>query len=328
MKNISDYEMPPVLRDFLNYLQTIKGKSVNTVQVYFYDMRVFFRFLKIHRNIVDKKIEFDEIDITDIDIELLKSINLSDLYSYMSFVSNNRDNTSHARARKVASLKTFFNYLTTKAKLLDANPASELESPKILKRLPRYLNVEESKKLLTSVTEDNSKHSVRDFAILTLFLNCGIRLSELVGINLGNIRNNTLTVIGKGDKERSIPLNNACVQAIEAYVKVRPSNGLQDKNALFISEWKRRISKESVQKIVKKYIREAGLDPQRYSTHKLRHTAATLMYKYGNVDIRALQELLGHQSIATTEIYTHLDQQQLRDAVNRNPLSDFGQQDI
>ncbi len=323
MKNISDYEMPDVLRDFLNYLQTIKGKSVNTVQVYFYDLRVFFRFLKLHRSLADKNMEFDDIPITDVDIALLKTVILSDLYSYMSFVSSNRDNTSHARARKVASLKTFFNYLTTKAKLLDFNPANEMESPKILKRLPRYLNVEESKKLLTSVSVSEGPNSVRDLAILTIFLNCGIRLSELVGINLNNIRNNTLTVIGKGDKERSIPLNKACVQILEAYIKIRPVNGLKDKTALFISGHKRRISKESVQKIVKKYISEAGLDPQRYSTHKLRHTAATLMYKYGNVDIRALQELLGHQSIATTEIYTHLDQQQLRDAVSKNPLAEF-----
>lgn len=323
MKSLSEYEMPTILRDFLNYLQTIKGKSINTVQVYFYDLRVFFRFLKLHRNLSDKKMEFDEISILDVDAELLKTVTLSDLYSYMSFVSNNRDNTSHARARKVASLKTFYNYLTTKAKLLDTNPTAELESPKILKRLPRYLNVEESKKLLTSASLFAGENSVRDLAILTIFLNCGIRLSELVGINLSNIKNNTLTVIGKGDKERSIPLNNACVQAIDAYMKVRPVNGIKDRNALFISGHKQRISKESVQKIVKKYIKEAGLDPQRYSTHKLRHTAATLMYKYGNVDIRALQELLGHQSIATTEIYTHLDQQQLRDAVSKNPLADF-----
>jgi site-specific recombinase XerD len=322
-KNISDYEMPIILRDFLNYLQTIKGKSTNTVQVYFYDLRIFFRFLKVHKQLVDKKTEFDEINITDVDDRLLKSVTLSDLYQYMSFVSNNRDNTAHARARKVASLKTFFNYLTTKAKLLDVNPASELESPKILKRLPRYLNVEESKSLLSSVNAVKSEYSVRDYAIITLFLNCGIRLSELVGINLNNIKNNTLTVIGKGDKERSIPLNNACMQAIDAYMKVRPVNGIKDKNALFISGRKQRISKESVQKIVKKYIKEAGLDPQRYSTHKLRHTAATLMYKYGKVDIRVLQELLGHQSIATTEIYTHLDEQQLRDAVSKNPLSDI-----
>ncbi|HEY5584513.1 MAG TPA: tyrosine recombinase XerC [Ruminiclostridium sp.] len=324
MKNISDYEMPLVLRDFLNYLQTIKGKSINTVQVYFYDLRVFLRFLKLHRNLVNKEIEFDEIHISDVDIVLLRTVTLSDLYSFMSFVSNKRDNTAHARARKVASLKSFFNYLMTKAKLLDVNPTSELESPKILKRLPRYLNVEESKHLLSSVKLVNTEYSVRDYAIITLFLNCGIRLSELVGINLSNMRNESLTVIGKGGKERSIPLNNACMQAIDDYLKVRPTNGIKDKNALFISKRKQRISKESVQKIVKKYIIEAGLDPQRYSTHKLRHTAATLMYKYGNVDIRALQELLGHQSIATTEIYTHLDQQQLRDAVNKNPLSDFG----
>ncbi len=323
MKNFLDYEMPAVLQDFLSYLQTIKGKSINTVQVYFYDLRVFLRFLKLHRKLVDKNIEFDEISISDIDISLLKAVTLSDLYSYMSFVSNNRDNTSHARARKVASLKSFFNYLTTKAKLITINPTSELESPKILKRLPRYLNVEESKNLLSSVNEVNSENSVRDFAIITLFLNCGIRLSELVGINLNNIKNDTLTVIGKGDKERSIPLNNACLQAINEYMKVRPVNGVIDKNALFISKRKQRISKESVQKIVKKYIKEAGIDPQRYSTHKLRHTAATLMYKYGKVDIRALQELLGHQSISTTEIYTHLDQQQLKDAVSRNPLADF-----
>jgi integrase/recombinase XerD len=277
--------------------------------------------LKINRKLVDKEIEFDEIDFTDVDIALLKTVTLSDLYSFMSFVSSNRDNTAYARARKVASLRAFFNYLTNKAKLLDVNPTSELESPKIIKRLPRYLNVEESKDLLDSVNIVNSEYSARDYAILTIFLNCGLRLSELVGINLSNIKNNSLTVIGKGDKERSIPLNNACLQAVADYMKVRPVNNVKDKNALFLSKRLQRISKESVQKIVKKYIKEAGLDPQRYSTHKLRHTAATLMYKYGKVDIRALQELLGHQSIATTEIYTHLDQEQLRDAVSRNPLN-------
>lgn len=320
MKTIRDFEMPSVLSDFLNYLQTIKGKSSNTVLVYFYDLRVFFRFLKLHKKLVDKKTEFEQIDITDIDINLIKSVTLSDLYAFMSFVSNDRDNSAHARARKVASLKSFFNYLFNKAKLLDSNPASELESPKIVKRLPRYLNVEESKQLLSSV---DGQYSERDYAIITLFLNCGMRLSELVGINLNNIKNESLTVIGKGDKERSIPLNTACIKAIEAYLKVRPVNGVKDKNALFISERKQRISKESVQKIVKKYIKSSGLDPQRYSTHKLRHTAATLMYKYGNVDIRALQELLGHESIATTEIYTHLDKEQLKNAVDKNPLSGF-----
>ncbi len=321
MKNINEFEMPPVLRDFLSYMQTIKGKSANTVQVYFYDLRVFFRFMKLHKNLVNKNIEFNDIPITDIDTDFLKLISLSDLYAFMAYVSNNRDNSSYARARKVASLKSFFKYITFKAKLLDINPAAELESPKILKRLPRYLNIEESKQLLNSV---EGTFSERDYAIITVFLNCGLRLSELVGINLNNIKDGTtLTVIGKGDKERSIPLNNACINAIEAYKKVRPANGLKDKNALFISERRQRISKESVQKIVKKYIKAAGLDPERYSTHKLRHTAATLMYKYGHVDIRALQELLGHESIATTQIYTHLDSNQLRNAVNSNPLANF-----
>lgn len=320
MKNINDYEMPNILRDFLNYMQTIKGKSVNTIQVYFYDLRVFSRFLKVHRNIEKNKDEFDKIIITDIDIDIIKTVTLSDLYSFMSFVSNSRDNSAHARARKVASLKSFFNYLTNKAKLLEVNPASELESPKIVKRLPRYLNVQESKQLLDSVS---GEYSERDFAIITLFLNCGLRLSELVGINLNNIKNDTLTVIGKGDKERMIPLNKACIDAIESYKYVRKVDGVKDKNALFLSERKQRISKVTVQHIVKKFIRMSGLDPNRYSTHKLRHTAATLMYKYGNVDIRALQELLGHESIATTEIYTHLDKEQLKDAVEKNPLSNF-----
>ncbi len=323
MKNINDFEMFPVLRDFLSYMQTIKAKSPNTVKVYFYDLRVFFRFMKLHRNLCDKNIEFSNITITDIDLDLIGSITLSDLYAFLAYVSNDRDNSSYARARKVASLKSFFKYITLKAKLIDSNPATELESPKILKRLPRYLNVDESKKLLNSI---EGQFSERDYAIITIFLNCGLRLSELVGINLNNIKGNSINVIGKGDKERNVPMNQACIKALEAYMKVRPANGLKDRNALFISERRQRISRESVQKIVKKYIKAAGLDPERYSTHKLRHTAATLMYKYGNVDIRSLQELLGHESISTTQIYTHLDSKQLRTAVESNPLADFSKE--
>jgi integrase/recombinase XerD len=321
MKNINEFEMFPVLQDFLSYMLTIKGKSQNTVQVYFYDLRVFFRFMKLHRNLADKNTDFENIPITDIDLNFIKTITLSDLYAFLAYVSNSRDNSSYARARKVASLKSFFKYLTLKAKLLDVNPAAELESPKILKRLPRYLNVEESKQLLNSI---DGQFSERDYAIITIFLNCGLRLSELVGINLSNIKGTTLNVIGKGNKERSVPLNQACIKALEAYMRVRPVNGVKDRNALFLSKRNQRISKESVQKIVKKYIRAAGLDPDRYSTHKLRHTAATLMYKYGHVDIRSLQELLGHESISTTQIYTHLDSNQLRTAVESNPLADFG----
>lgn len=320
MKNLNDFEMPSVLSDYLSYMQTIRGKSPNTILSYFYDLRVFFRFMKIHKKCENTDSDFNNINIADIELSFVKNITLSDLYAFMAFVSNNRDNASYSRARKVACLKSFFKYLSVKAKLIDFNPASEFESPKILKRLPRYLNIEESKQLLTSV---EGIHLERDLTIITMFLNCGLRLSELVGINLNNIKGNTLTVIGKGDKERGIPLNNACIKALEDYMKVRPTNAVKDRNALFISDQKRRISKESVQKIVKKYIKAAGLDPERYSTHKLRHTAATLMYKYGNVDIRALQELLGHESISTTQIYTHLDSKQLKNAVDSNPLANF-----
>jgi integrase/recombinase XerD len=312
-------ELPIILKDFLNYMETIKGKSKNTIKEYFYDLRLFFRYLKVYRDLTDES-NFNKIDISDITIDYIKDVTLSDLYSYMSFLSRERDNSASSRARKVASIRSFFNYVTNKAKLLDYNPASELESPKILKRLPKYLNVEESKKLLSSIDGENRE---RDYAIITLFLNCGLRLSELVGINLNNIKNDSLTVVGKGGKERTVYLNNACIRAIEAYKRVRPVEGVKDRNALFLSQRKQRISNKTVQHIVKKYIKNAGLDPERYSTHKLRHTAATLMYKHGNVDIRALQEILGHESISTTEIYTHVDSQQLRNAADSNPLAEI-----
>lgn len=316
-----DYENSPViLKDFLNYLETIKGVSKNTLKSYFYDLRIFFRFIKLHKGFSDEDIPFEEIDISNMTINHIKNITLSDLYYYLSFISRDRDNIARSRARKVASIKSFFKYLYNKAKLLDFNPANELETPKIVKSLPRYLNVNESKNLLLSIDGDNYQ---RDFAIITLFLNCGIRLSELVSLNLNSIKNDTLTILGKGNKERNIPLNAACISAINEYLKVRRVIGVSDRNALFLSKQKKRISNNMVHRLVKKYIKESGLDTQRYSTHKLRHTAATLMYKYGNVDIRALQELLGHESIATTEIYTHLDKQQLKDAVDSNPLSDF-----
>lgn len=311
---------PLILKDFISYMETIKGKSKNTAKEYYFDLRLFLRFLKVQKKLLRENKEFDEIEISDMTIEHIRTVTLSDLYSFMTYLSRERDNNASARARKVASLKSFFNYLTSKAKLLDVNPAAELESPKIMKRLPRYLNVDESKKLLNSVEGENKE---RDYAIITLFLNCGLRLSELVGININKLKDETLTVIGKGDKERTIYLNKACQKAISAYMEKRPRDGVKDRNALFLSERKQRISAKTVQYIVKKYIKSSGLDPERYSTHKLRHTAATLMYKHGKVDIRALQEILGHESISTTEIYTHLDNQQLKNAVDSNPLSEY-----
>jgi len=315
-----NFSAPVEVKDFLSYMETIQGKSINTINEYNYDLRLFFRFLKVHKNLVNKDVEFDNIDISDIDIDFIKKIDLSDLYAFMTYLSRERKDKTSTRARKVSCLKSFFKYLTSKARLLDYNPAIELEPPKLIKRLPRYLDIEESKKLLASISGVNRE---RDYAIITLFLNCGLRLSELVGIDINNIRENKLTIIGKGDKERTIYLNKACQKAINAYMRVRPADGVKDRNALFLSQRKQRISNKTVQYIVKKYIKSSGLDPQRYSTHKLRHTAATLMYKHGNVDIRTLQEVLGHESVATTQIYTHVDNQQLKNALDSNPLSQF-----
>lgn len=313
-------DIPFILKDFLSYMETIRGKSKNTIQEYYYDLRLFLRFLKIHKGLEQPGKEPGEIHIKNMDTNILKEVTLSDLYSFMSFLSRERDNSSSSRARKVASIRSFFNYITNKAKILDHNPALELESPKIMKRLPRYLNIEESKRLLAAI---EGVHKERDFAIIMLFLNCGLRLSELVDININRIKNNILTILGKGNKERTIYLNEACQKAIEEYLKVRSVDGVKDKNALFLSSRKQRISSKTVQYIVKKHIKAAGLDPERYSAHKLRHTAATLMYKHGKVDIRALQEILGHESISTTEIYTHLDSQQIKNAVESNPLSNY-----
>ncbi len=314
-------EAPQILRDFLSYMETIKGKSQNTITEYFFDLRVFLRFMKCKKGFVDATIAFDEIQIQDVDIILIKDINLSDLYDYMTYVNRERGNNANSRARKVASIKSFFNYLNTKAKLLEVNPAKDLESPKILKSMPKYLTLDESKELLSVV---DGEFKERDYAILTLFLNCGLRLSELVSINMNRIKGDTLTVVGKGNKERTIYLNKACINAIDNYVtNARPFVSVKDKNALFLSKRRQRISRKTVQHIVKKYLKLAGLDTEKYSAHKLRHTAATLMYKHGNVDIRALQEILGHENLSTTEIYTHIDNEQLRDAIDRNPLANL-----
>ncbi|HHY64522.1 MAG TPA: tyrosine recombinase XerC, partial [Clostridiaceae bacterium] len=289
-------DMPDIVIEFLNYMITIKNKSLKTVSEYHYDLRTFLRYIKVTKHNADEK-DFKNIDVKDITIDDIKKIDLTDLYSFMAFTSRELDNTAVTRARKVASLKSFYKYLHTKVKLIDYNPAAELETPKHVKRLPKYLNLNESIQLLQSV--NSKKNAARDYAILVLFLNCGLRLSELVGINVNSIRGDTLTVIGKGNKERTVYLNKACQDAIAAYMAERSKlKTIRDPKALFLSERKTRISPKTVQYLVKKYIQAAGLDPDKYSPHKLRHTAATLMYKHGNVDIRALQAILGHESIS------------------------------
>jgi len=312
-------DMPDIAIEFLNYMLTVKNISKKTVSEYHYDLRTFMRYIKVTKHNADEN-KFRELPVNDITLDDIKKIDLTDLYGFLSYTSRELNNTAVTRARKVACLRSFYKYLHTKVKLIDYNPAAELDSPKTVKRLPRYLSLEESVNLLQSV--NGKKNVARDYAILVLFMNCGLRLSELVGINVNSIRGDTLTVIGKGNKERTVYLNKACQDAIAAYMAERAKlKGIKDPKALFLSERKVRISPKTVQYLVKKYIQASGLDPDKYSPHKLRHTAATLMYKHGNVDIRALQAILGHESIATTEIYTHIDDQKLRDAVNSNPLS-------
>lgn len=308
-----------IIRDYLLYMQTVKGKSPKTVDEYFSDIRTFFRFIKVSRKIESASTPFEEITVDDVDIDLIKSVTLQDAYEFMNFLMRDRDNNASTRARKTSSLKSFFNYLTVKKHILDKDPIKELETPKRKKSLPKYLTLEQSIELLNSV---DGKHKERDYCILTLFLNCGMRLSELVGLNVTDIRpDGTARILGKGNKERIIFLNSACVNAVTEYLKVRPMDGVKDRNALFISSHLKRMSPKTVQALVYKYLEKIGLDSQGYSCHKLRHTAATLMYQHGNVDIRVLKEILGHENLGTTEIYTHLNSQQMENAANSTPLS-------
>lgn len=317
--------LPYYADDFLVYLEAITGKSKNTVNEYYYDLLMFFRFLKQKKNPALRKAEFNSISVNDFSVQELAEIRLSDLYSFLNYMNNERNDKAPTRARKVACLRSFFKYAWNKANIIPENPAAELESPKLTKKLPKYLELDESISLLETIDGDFKE---RDFCMITLFLNCGMRLSELVGINISDIREDTLTVLGKGAKERTIYLNQACLDAIASYLKVRPaceeSSGVKP---LFVSKRKKRISPKTVQYTVKKYIKSADLDPTKYSTHKLRHTAATLMYTMGDVDIRSLQEILGHESVATTEIYTHVNNNRLKDAVNRNPLAGYKKKD-
>lgn len=322
---------PDYLNSFLDYTVTILNKSPNTIKEYNYDLATFLKFIKVHFKMTDEE-NFSKITIKDIPLSTIKQIKLDDIHAFLSYLTNTYHSKAATRARKASSIRVFFNYLSQKANLIEFNPAQNLETPKLDKRLPKYLSLEDSKRLLNVAGSDDNRNNKRDYAIITLFLNCGMRLSELVGINIKDINFSEcqMTVIGKGNKERTIYLNKACMTAINNYLAVRPVEGIKtdkanSKNALFLSERKERISRRTVQYIVDKELRVAGLDTSKYSVHKLRHTAATLMYQYGNVDIRALQEVLGHESISTTEIYTHVANVQARSAIENNPLSDVTQ---
>ena len=319
-------EAPPIIKEFLGYVGTIKGKSQKTVEEYYLDLRTFFRYIKKSRGLVPSSTEFEDISISDIDLDLIKTITLTNVYEYMNYLGSDRLNKAATRSRKVSSMRAFFKYLTNKTEKLAINPVEELETPKLKKSLPKYLTLEQSLELLSKV-EGPTKE--RDYCMLVLFLNCGMRLSELVSLNISDVRHGTSTmkITGKGNKERVIYLNDACIDAIDRYVAVRPKDALIDKNALFISRQNKRISPKTVQYIVKKYLAQIDLSGPGYSVHKLRHTAATLMYQHGHVDIRVLKDILGHENLGTTQIYTHLSDEQMANAAKANPLSNVKQRE-
>ena len=323
-------QSPEILREFLFYHETIKGHSKKTIDEYFLDLRTFFRFLKIHRNQIPRETPFEEIPITDVGLDFVKAVSVTEVYEYLAFLSRDRPkhgnsrNTEYglspnSRARKIAVIRSYYKYLTLKANKLSENPVADLDSPKPRKSLPRFLSLDESVKLLDDVAGTNRE---RDFCILTIFLNCGLRISELAGLDLTDVRADSIRVLGKGNKERIVYINDACADAINDYLLVRKSIAALDKRALFLSSRRTRISTSTIHSLVKKHLLAAGLDSSKYSSHKLRHTAATLMLKSG-VDVRTLQELLGHEHLNTTQIYTHIESSSLRDAAMRSPLSDY-----
>ena len=326
MANYAD--CPQILRNFLTYHENIKGQSPKTISEYHLDLRMFLRFIKLMRNEKSVRSALDEIDIRSIDISFIKKITTSDVFDFLSYLANDRainpDSASvdyglsaTSRARKLSAIKSFFKYLTVRTKQLEENPVADLEYPKLRKSLPRYLTLEQSAALLQAVSGPNEK---RDYAILMLFLNCGIRRSELVGLNLTDVYEDRIRVVGKGNKERFVYFGAACKKALDAYLPERNKKQLSDNRALFGSRDSNRISVSAVHRLVKKYLLMAGLDADNFSAHKLRHTAATMMLS-GGVDVKTVQEVLGHENLNTTQIYTHIENTELKIAAEANPLS-------
>jgi len=325
-------ESPEILREFLFYHETIKGHSKKTIDEYFLDLRTFFRFMKVHKNLVPRDAAFEDISILDVNKDFVQSVTVSDVYEYLAYLS--RDRAKHhnsrnseyglspsSRARKIAVIRSYYKYLTLKSdnNRLSKNPVADLDSPRARKSLPRFLSLDESMRLLDSV-DGNFKE--RDYCILTIFLNCGLRISEIAGLDLQSIREDHIIVLGKGNKERVVYINDACADAINEYLIVRKRVATTEKRALFLSSRRIRISTSTIHALVKKHLLSAGLDASKYSSHKLRHTAATLMLKSG-VDVRTLQELLGHEHLNTTQIYTHVENESLRNAAEASPLSTY-----
>ena len=313
--------LPRTVQEYLRiYLDVTKGKSQLTILEYASDLRTFFRFIVAKRAGISPAQLDNDYDLSDIDISFIETITTTDIFKFLDYCAKELDNSTTTRSRKISSLKGFFGYICTKMKYIEVNPMDPVEAPKKKKTLPKYLTLEQSVALLNSVEGEDKE---RDYCILTIFLNCGLRVAELCALDIGDINfdEETMIVTGKGDKERKIYLNKSCIEAIKSYLKVRPRDGVIDRSALFLSRLKKRMGRQAVQNMVYKYLGKIGLDGAGYSVHKLRHTAATLMYQHGNVDVLVLKEMLGHENLATTEIYTHLLDKQLRDAAKSNPLS-------
>ena len=326
MKRFSD--CPQIVRDFLAYHETIKGQSPNTIDEYYLDLRMFLRFIKLMRSELPISTKLDDIPIREIDIHYIEKITTSDIYDFLSYLASDRipnpdaaiserGISPSARARKLSAIKSFYKYLTVRTKQIAENPVADMEYPKLRKSLPKYLTMEQSAALLQAVSGPNEK---RDYAILMLFLNCGIRRSELVGLNLTDVYEDRIRVVGKGNKERFVYFGSSCRKAIDAYMPERNKKFLSDNRALFGSRDNNRISVTAVHRLVKKALLQAGLDPDQFSAHKLRHTAATMMLS-GGVDVKTVQEVLGHENLNTTQIYTHIENTELKIAAEANPLS-------
>lgn len=328
MQRYSD--CPLVLRDFLSYHENIKAQSPRTIHEYYLDLRMFLRFMKLMRSDMPIHTRLDEIEIKDINIEFIRQITTSDIFEFLSYLANDRTANpdvpvpdygieASSRARKLSAIKSFYKYLTVRTKQLSENPVADLEYPKIRKSLPKYLTLEQSSALLNAVSGTNQ---VRDYAILMIFLSTGIRRSELVALNLTDVYEDRLRVIGKGNKERFVYFGSSCRKAIDDYLVERNKRVLTDNRALFGSRDGNRISVSAVHRLVKKALLQAGLDPEQYSAHKLRHTAATLMLGSG-VDVKTVQEVLGHENLNTTQIYTHIESTELKLAAEANPISNL-----
>lgn len=318
MKREEFYELPQLVQQYLLYIEAIKGHSELSVIEYASDLRTFFRFIARFKGIASKDTDNNEIDLSPIDINFIKKITLNDAYQFLIYLKQERKNNETTRARRVIALRRFFIYLTDNLGLLETNPMKNLDIPKTKKALPKYLTLEEAEKLLSVI---DGKFKERDYAIVTLFLNCGMRLAELVSIDYNDIKaDGSIVITGKGNKERNIYLNTACLTAINNYLKVRPTDGVKDR-ALFLSSRNQRISPKTVQHIVYSNLDKAGLGDRGLSVHKLRHTAATLMYQHGDVDLLLLKEILGHENLGTTEIYTHISSDATKKAIEANPLS-------